>query len=192
MKKIDSESLKIYFSKNSYRYKHIVGVVDEMNQLLEHFDLEEHIKEELIQLAYIHDIGHSEKLVKTGFHPLDGGLFCKKEKYSKDIIAAVMFHSGAYEDVRRNFPDLEYAYLEYKYYLTKKAKLYIELITYCDLHRSLTGKSITFREKLQEVFAIYGEDHNRSLTLKSKKTAFLQLINRVEAYKRSCKLPSFD
>ena len=177
-----SQKLKRYINEKTFRFKHILGVVEEMKMLLEKVEMGEHIKEELIEAAYLHDIGYSEKLLKTGYHPLDGALYCIKENYSSGIIAAVMFHSGALEDVKRNFPDLLDIYLKHYSKLNEKDQLYIDLVTYCDLHRSSLGIKVTFEERMNEIFQRYGEDHNVSLTMKNNEKMFKELIERVENF----------
>lgn len=181
--------LKKYINENSYRFKHIMGVVDEMKLLLRHFDIDNKTKNELINLAFLHDIGYSEQLTKTGFHPLDGALFCKEMGYSEDVVSAVMFHSGAYRDVEMNFPDIMGCYVNHSYRIKNKGKLYIELITYCDLHRSPLGIKVNLDERLEDIYRRYGEDHNVSLTVKLNEESFVKIIDRVNGYIKDGYLP---
>jgi hypothetical protein len=192
MEKFDAENLKYFISESTYRYKHILGVVEEMKELTSFLQINKKIKEELVNIAYLHDIGYSDKLVKTGYHPLDGATFCERSGYSKEVVSAVMFHSGAFEDVERNFPDLMETYLGYKYYLSQKMNIYIDLITYCDLHRSSSGKKVKLKERLEEIFKSYGETHNVSLTIKSNEKRFSDLIKRIEDYKRIGKIDGIN
>lgn len=175
--------LKTFFQPNEPNYDHILGVVEEMKHLLEELRLTKKENKELIQAAYLHDLGNSDGLVKTGFYPLDGALFAEEMGFSKEIVSGIMFHSGAYEDVARNFPDLMGPYLNYRKRLTPMDIFYIDLITYCDLQRSLNGKHVSLHQRIDEIIENYGIDHNKSLTVLSNKGMFEAVIDRVEKYK---------
>ncbi|QJX80072.1 hypothetical protein [Priestia megaterium] len=176
-------SLKLYFKPYSQLYRNTQGVVEEMSLLIDQIELSNNDKLELIELAYLHKIGFSPKTLKTGFEALDGALYCKEKNYPLEIVSAVMFYSGAFEIVKRNFPDLMNVYLEHKYSMTSKTELYIDLLTYCDLHRSYSGLKLNFTEKLKEISYYYGEDHNLVNTFKSLENTYKDIINRVEAKK---------
>lgn len=182
-RRFDEVDLKLYFKPYSRLYRNTQGVVEEMSLLINQMELSNNDKLELIELAYLHKIGFSPKTLKTGFEPLDGALYCKEKSYPLEIVSAVMFFSGAYEVVKRNFPDLMNVYLEHKYSMTAKAEMYIDLLTYCDLHRSYSGLKLTFIEKLKEISYYYGEDHNLVNTLKSLEDTYKDIIKRVEAKK---------
>lgn len=174
------EELKLYFKPCTQLYKNTKGVVEEMKVLLMDIDLPNSEKSELVELAYLHKIGFSKKVVRTGFEPLDGALYCKNKNYSFDLVTAVMFSFGAFEIVERNFPDLLNVYIEHKYYKTAKTELFIDLLTYCDLHRSANGEKIGCKERLMEIYTTFGETHNYSNTIKSLENQFRENINRVE------------
>lgn len=185
----NKSKLKKYINENSYRFKHIIGVVDEMKLLLQHFDLDDKTRNELINIAFLHDIGYSEQVIKTGFHPLDGALFCKELGCTQEVITAVMFHSGAYKDVKMNFPDIMGCYINQNYKINDKSKIYIELITYCDLQRSPLGFKVSLEERLNDIYRRYGEDHNVSLTIKTNEDSFVNIIDRVNQYIKDKRLP---
>lgn len=179
----NEDDLKLYFKPYSQLYRNTQGVVEEMRLLLNQTDLSNDDKLELIELAYLHKIGFSSRALKTGFEPLDGALYCKEKNYPLEIVSAVMFYSGAFEIVKRNFPDLINVYLEQKYSMTAKTKMYIDLLTYCDLHRSYNGIKLTLVEKIKEISCYYGENHNLVNTLKSLEDTYKEIIKRVEALK---------
>lgn len=178
------EHLKNYIDENTPRFNHILGVVEEMESLIYYANLEQIYKDELIKTAYLHDIGYSIKLVRTGYEPLDGAMYCLDQQYGSDIVAAIMFHSGSYESVKRNFPDLLSIYGKYNGLLTERAKLYIDLITYCDLHRSSTGEPVTYEERMKEIEHRYGYNHNLTLTMKSNELFHKATFERVKKFKQ--------
>ncbi|MGF7534959.1 hypothetical protein AAGG74_14915 [Bacillus mexicanus] len=174
--------IRDYFSGNFYKIKHILGVVEEMKEYIEKRNLQKSTKENLLQLAYLHDIGHSNKVIKTGFYPLDGALFCEKIGCVKEVVDAVMFQSGAFKNVKRNFPDLLEQYHNRNYYRSETSNKYIELITYCELHRSFLGQKISIEEKIEETDREYGKHHYIASELRNNKPSMMKLINRVESY----------
>lgn len=182
--RMDSKRLAQYIDKKSNRYLHILGVVDEMRILLKDIDANEKKKGELILAAFLHDIGYSEKLKTTGFHPMDGAMFCYRNKLPKRIVSSVMFHSGAYYDAKRMNHNVKSFYEAYENTLTKKEKLYIDLITFCDLHRSPKGEKVTFNERMNEIKARYGEKHSVYTSMEDKRLYFEELIKKVNQMKK--------
>lgn len=181
-KKVNEIFLQSYIFKNSYRYKHILGVVEEMRSYIQKRKIGEETKENLLTLAYLHDIGYSNKVIKTGFYPLDGALFCEEIGCVKEVVDAVMFQSGAFKNVKRNFPDLLEQYHNRNYYRSVTSNKYIELITYCELHRSFLGQKISIEEKIEEADREYGKHHYIASELRNNKPSLMKLINRVESY----------
>lgn len=51
--------------------------------------------EVLIAAAWLHDIGYSEKLSDSGFHPLDGALYLRERGWPRTVCALVAHHSGS-------------------------------------------------------------------------------------------------
>ena len=49
----------------------------------------------LIAAAWLHDIGYAPAIQDTGFHPLDGGLYLRREGWDDRLAALVAHHSGA-------------------------------------------------------------------------------------------------
>jgi len=51
--------------------------------------------DELVAAAWLHDIGHSRRIARTGFHPLDGALHLAAEGWPDDVVLLVAHHSHA-------------------------------------------------------------------------------------------------
>lgn len=49
----------------------------------------------LIAAAWLHDIGYSVRLRDTGFHPLDGALYLRREGWPEPVCTLVAHHSGS-------------------------------------------------------------------------------------------------
>lgn len=177
---IDEQVLAQYISPNENRYQHILGVVERMKELLERIQIDGTLKPLLLQTAYLHDIGYSDRLNHYNFHPLDGAVYAKTCGFPKPVIAAVLFHSGAYESVKQTRTDLVPIYVENEQWLDETDRLFIDLITYCDLHTSPVGKKISVKERIDDIVERYGEDHEVSQFMLGNLVNFKHTIERVE------------
>lgn len=50
---------------------------------------------EVVAAAWLHDIGYTARLRRTGFHPLDGALFLMAEEWPERVVRLVAHHSLA-------------------------------------------------------------------------------------------------
>jgi hypothetical protein len=107
----------------------------------------------LIAAAWLHDIGYAEPLVDSGFHPLDGARFLRRQGIDDRVAQLVAHHSGArveaelrgISDYTDEFPfigdDLDAA------------------VTFCDLTTGPDGAELTLSERVAEINQRYGPDH---------------------------------
>ena len=106
----------------------------------------------LVAAAYLHDIGYSQQLSLTGFHPLDGARFVR-EQGEERVARLVAHHSGARHEARiRGLNDFED---EFPYDATSLD----QALTYCDLTTSPKGERIRLEERVAEIQSRYGADH---------------------------------
>jgi HD domain len=49
----------------------------------------------LVAAAWLHDIGYAPSVRVTGFHPVDGAFFARREGFDELVVSLVAFHSGA-------------------------------------------------------------------------------------------------
>jgi hypothetical protein len=49
----------------------------------------------LVAAAWLHDIGYGSPAWESGFHPLDGALYLRREGWPKGVCALVAHHSGS-------------------------------------------------------------------------------------------------
>jgi hypothetical protein len=177
---MDEKELSKYIPPDRHRYTHILGVVERMKEVLAQIEMEEETKELLLQTAFLHDIGYSDKLNQYDYHPLDGAFFVQQCGFPKPVIAAVLFHSGAYESVKKTRPDLVSIYAYNAQWLDETDQLFIDLITYCDLHTSPVGKKISVKERIDDIVTRYGAEHEVSRFMIGNLEGFKQTIERVE------------
>ncbi|MGB7980151.1 MAG: HD domain-containing protein [Candidatus Nanopelagicales bacterium] len=107
------------------------------------FDPEE--AELLVAAATLHDIGYSQRIARTGFHPLDGGVFLRAEGYPDRLARLVANHSLAVltadehgiHDLAEQFPQEE--------------GLLADALAYADMHSAPDGQIIPVERRLADI-----------------------------------------
>lgn len=106
----------------------------------------------LVAAAYLHDVGYAPALAETGFHPLDGARFLRRQGHER-LALLVAHHTGARVEAQlRGIDD----------YLTEFPfgdSLLDRALTYCDLTNGPGGEPVTVRERVAEICERYGPDH---------------------------------
>lgn len=179
----NSSHLANYLPKSSKRYQHTLGVVRAMKNLLPHLSIPADWKPLLIQASYLHDIGYSSKLFQYEFHPLDGAIFAAQQNFPKPVVAAVLFHTCAFELAKEGMhPQIKFFYLKHLPLLDSQDRQFIDWVTYCDLHTSPTGEKVTLQERLDEILHRYGPQHRVSQIMHKNKGDYEELIDRVHQF----------
>lgn len=168
-----------YYDPSVARYHHILGVVCNMESLLPQINIPNEWKSLLIQTCYLHDIGYSSKLNHYHYHQLDGAIFAAKQNYPKCVIATILFHSCAYEGVLYSRPDLQKVYETHLAQLDDQDRLFIDLVSYCDLHTSAAGERTTLEQRVRNVAERYGQAHEVSKIMFANVPHFQAIIRRV-------------
>lgn len=174
----DRYQLANYLAPETQRYQHILGVVRCMETLLAQLDIDHERKSLLLQACYLHDIGYSDQLNHYRYHPLDGAIFAKDQGFPKPVIAAVLFHSCAYESALKTSQELKLIYQENDPLLDHEDRLFIDLVTFCDLHTSSTGEKTTLDKRVQDVVRRYGESHPVSQMMLENKPTYEEIVRR--------------
>lgn len=107
------------------------------------FDPEE--AELLVAAATLHDIGYSQRIARTGFHPLDGGVFLRAQGYPERLARLVANHSLAVltaddqgvHDLAEQFPGEE--------------GLLADALAYADMHSAPDGQIIPVEHRLADI-----------------------------------------
>jgi hypothetical protein len=176
---MNKTKLAHYLDPSLPRYHHILGVVRNMHDLLPRIKISQNWQSLLIDACYLHDIGYSTKLNQYNYHQLDGAIFASKQGYPKCIIATLLFHSCAYEGVLYSRPDLKEIYVHHLSLLDDKDRMFIDLVSYCDLHTTATGERTTLRERIDDVAVRYGEEHEVTKIMFANEPIFEEIIGRV-------------
>ena len=123
--------------------------------------------------AWLHDIGYSPELVKTGFHPLDGArylrdvhqadprLCCLVGQHSCAILEAE--ERGLADELAREFP-------------LGDPKL-CDALAYCDMTTTPTGNTVSVNDRIAEIAKRYGP---HDVVTRFIKKAEPQLVSSVE------------
>ena len=127
------------------RWAHVQGVAARANEL--------DVSEDVINAAWLHDIGYADLLRDTGMHAIDGALFLRREGWPEVICSLVARHTGAAIEAEERrliealdeFPD--------------PPRELLDALTLCDLTVAPDGTASTIRERLDEILARYPQGH---------------------------------
>ncbi len=111
--------------------------------------------ENLITAALFHDVGYSEKLHQTGFHPLDGAAYLAYAGANDEVIEAVLWHSSTSRDIQF-LPEINNIYQNFT--PPPESNLTLKGVSYCDFRTSPIGQSFTFGQRIAEFQKRFGPD----------------------------------
>ncbi|MBO0728547.1 MAG: HD domain-containing protein [Acidimicrobiaceae bacterium] len=106
----------------------------------------------LVAAAYLHDIGVSPSLRRTGFHPIDGARYLRAQGEDR-LAGLVANHSGARVEAALRGVASELAEFPDEASPTRDA------LWYCDLTTGPTGHPTSVVARLADVETRYGPDH---------------------------------
>lgn len=133
------------------RWQHVQGVAAQAERLSA---IPGVVGSLLTAAAWLHDIGYAPDLCDTGFHPIDGGRFLRKQGVDDRLTCLVAHHSCAIHEARvRGLEDVLLAEFP-----QEESPTYDALV-YCDLTIGPTGQPVTYRERMREIRDRYGPDH---------------------------------
>jgi hypothetical protein len=158
------------------RWRHVRGVGVKAESLSNEISLESRDCDVLVAAGYVHDIGYAPGLKQTGLHQLDGARFIRMLGDQR-LACLVAHHSEArFEVGLRGYEE------ELSEYAREDTVVYDALV-YCDLTTSPDGRTMTFEDRICEVYKRYGEgDISRALHmaepyLKAAVDRIIQAIN---------------
>jgi predicted hydrolase (HD superfamily) len=107
----------------------------------------------LVSAAWLHDLGYTPELVRTGFHPLDGARYLR-DKHGADerLCRLVANHSCADIEAGHRHLGQDLA-VEFP----AAGGLIEDALLFCDMTTSPTGAPVTVDDRLAEIFARYGD-----------------------------------
>jgi hypothetical protein len=128
----------------------------------------------LIAAAWLHDIGYAPGLQETGFHPLDGGLYLRREDWDDRLAALVAHHSGArFVPVERGFAAVM-AEFDFEDGPVSDA------LTYADQTVGPHGRRMTVPYRIAEAITRHGPDSPNARARVDRVPYLLAVADRVE------------
>ena len=127
----------------------------------------------LIAAAYLHDIGYSCELRRTGFHPIDGAFHLRDRGHNR-VARLVAHHSSS-----QYAADLLGLTTQLRLFPCEDSFL-MDVLTYCDMTTDPNGQGVSLDERLMEVTVRYGKDHPIAQALDKAEPRLRASVRRVE------------
>ena len=156
----------------SRRWRHVEGVAARAAEVSSHLGGVDRV---VVVAAWLHDVGYSPDLVVTGFHPLDGARFLRREGFDDRVVCLVAHHSySGVEAVLRGLgPTLHEEF-------RREESLTSEALCYCDMTTSPDGDRIGVVDRLEEIRARYGPGDLVTQFVDRAEPEILATVRRVE------------
>lgn len=111
-----------------------------------------HLPVEVGCAAWLHDIGYASPLAVTGFHPLDGAHFLRKEGAPEAVVSLVAYHSGAMIEAEERGLANELS----EFLLPPQSDL--DALTLLDMSTGPDGERVNPIDRINEILRRYGAD----------------------------------
>ncbi|RSM58967.1 phosphohydrolase [Amycolatopsis sp. WAC 01376] len=108
--------------------------------------------ESLVAAAWLHDIGYSEQIGHTRFHPLDGARFLRAHGWPVSVVNLVAHHSGARFEAEERGLSSELA--EFPFVDSPV----LDALVLADLTTGPGGERLSYDERISEILRRYPED----------------------------------
>ena len=153
------------------RWRHVRSVARRARWVAKELSL----SDDLVAAAWLHDIAYAPELVDTGFHPLDGARYLRREGVDAQIVSLVAHHSCAYieADVRGLGSDLASEFPPADPALS-------DALLYCDMTTGPDGEFVRPADRLVEIRGRYGPDHEVTRFVERAAPEILTTAGRVE------------
>lgn len=129
---------------------------------------------EILQAAaWLHDIGYSPAIAKTGFHPLDGARYLRDSKRADARLCRLIAHHSCacIEAEERGLIGV----LADEFPPDDEDRLTAPLI-YCDMTTDPDGRQVTYDDRLSEILSRYGEEDIVSVSMRRAAPLIRQAI----------------
>ncbi len=134
------------------RWSHVQAVAARADRISAAVPVED--RDVLVASAWLHDIGYSPGLVDTGFHPLDGGRWLRRERFDERIAALVAHHSCAWlEAEERGLGEVLAAEFP------REQTAVTDALCCSDMTTGPDGQEFEVLDRLAEIRSRYGPEH---------------------------------
>ncbi|WP_421899102.1 HAD-IIB family hydrolase [Maridesulfovibrio sp.] len=144
-----------FFPADSTRLAHMRQACKTARRLAAQMDYDTETAETVVTAALFHDVGYSEKLSKTGFHPLDGAAYLAHCNAPEDLVSAVLWHSSTPVEIE-SMPEMKEIYSQFPG-PNYDCPIY-KAVAYCDFRTSPVGESYSFGQRIVELENRFGLD----------------------------------
>ncbi len=156
-----------------HRWAHVQGVAAQARSLAPVLGADA----DLLEAAWLHDIGYTPGLVATGLHSLDGARYLRDAQQADAVLCRlVAHHSGAIiEAGERGLADT----LSHEF---EPAPTFLSMVlTCCDMTTSPDGELVPVDRRLAEIHHRYGPDHLVSRSIHRATPMILRAVDQVHA-----------
>jgi HD superfamily phosphodiesterase len=116
--------------------------------------LDEDDAQVLSAAAWLHDIGYAPAIVETGFHPLDGARWLRRQGFDERVVGLVAYHSCAHlEAEERGLAD------ELVAEFAQEKSAVADALWYADMTTGPDGQEFEVTVRLNEIQVRYGTGH---------------------------------
>lgn len=155
------------------RLSHVRGVASRAEEL--RAPLSDADAVAVVSAAWAHDIGYSARLVKTGFHPVDGARFLRAEGLPEAVVSLVAHHSGAaVEADERGLSDDLAEFVRPPEHL-------LDFVTCADMQTGPTGLRVEVRDRLDEILQRYQPEDPVHRAITRSGPSLIAAVDRVSA-----------
>jgi putative nucleotidyltransferase with HDIG domain len=128
----------------------------------------------LVDAAWLHDIGYSPEVSRTGFHPLDGARYLMSVGASADLVGAVAHHSCAlFEAEERGLAS------ELETFRAPSGAV-MDALAYADMTTGPTGRGMSVEDRLEEILERYGPDDPVHRAISRARVDLVAAVRRTE------------
>lgn len=125
--------------------------------------------------AWLHDIGYAPRLHDTGFHPIDGARWLRRNGFSNRIACLVAHHSYASIEAEiRGLADTLLAEFD------REPSHVEEVLWYCDLTTGPDGQDFPVEERIAEILTRYSEGDPTTEFIHRVRHGMIKTVHRVE------------
>lgn len=127
--------------------------------------------------AWLHDVGYSQTVADTGFHPLDGARFLRQMGFDDRVTRLVAHHSCAITEADER--GIGTTLLNE---FDREQSLIADLLWFCDMTVGPGGQQLTIEQRLTEIDQRYGPDHLVTRSIARARQDLLSAVRRAEVF----------
>ncbi len=155
------------------RWRHVRSVARRARWVARQLSL----PDDLVAAAWLHDIGYAPELVETGFHPLDGARYLRREGVDGQVVSLVAYHSCARIEAEVRGLGSK---LASEFPFPAADPLLTDALLYCDMTTGPNGDYVDPADRLVEIRGRYGPDDAVTRFVERAASEILRTAGRVE------------